>query len=146
MMEAIRLLKDHQPRQNDILFLFTDLEECGLLGAEAFVSQYDSLENIGLIINTEARGNAGVGFTFEFSKLNGWMMREYKKAVDKPFANSFAYEIYRLMPNDTDFSMFRDTNISGFNSLLLTAMPTIIVWWTTLRILTIEVSNILAIS
>lgn len=119
MMEAIRLVKDQPQRMNDILFLFTDLEESGLLGAEAFVSQYDAIDSIGLIINTEARGNSGVGFTFEFSKLNGWVMREYKKAVDKPFANSFAYEIYKLMPNDTDFSMFRNTNISGFNSALI---------------------------
>ncbi|HMG92814.1 MAG TPA: M28 family peptidase, partial [Chryseolinea sp.] len=119
MMESMRLLKNEQPLVNDILFLFTDLEECGLLGAEAFVSQYPELDSIGLIINLEARGNAGVGFTFEFSKLNGWMMREYSQAVERPYANSFAYEIYKMMPNDTDFSMFRETNISGFNTALI---------------------------
>ena len=119
MMESIRLLKSQPPLVNDILFLFTDLEECGLLGAEAFVNHYQELDSIALIINLEARGNSGVGFTFEFSQLNGWMMREYKKAVERPFANSFAYEIYKLMPNDTDFSMFRNTNVSGFNTALL---------------------------
>lgn len=119
MMETIRLLKNQKPLVNDVIFLFTDLEECGLLGAEAFVSQYEGLDKIGLIINLEARGNSGVGFTFEFSKLNGWMMREYSKAVERPYANSFAYEIYKLMPNDTDFSMFRNTNISGFNTALI---------------------------
>jgi len=119
MMESIRLLKSQPQPVNDILFLFTDLEECGLLGAEAFVNQYEELDSIALLMNLEARGNSGVGFTFEFSKLNGWMMREYKKAVDRPFANSFAYEIYKLMPNDTDFSMFRDTNITGFNTALI---------------------------
>jgi hypothetical protein len=119
MMESMRLLKNEKPLANDILFLFTDLEECGLLGAEAFVSQYAALDSIGLIINLEARGNAGVGFTFEFSKLNGWMMRHYSRAVERPYANSFAYEIYKMMPNDTDFSMFRETNISGFNTALI---------------------------
>ena len=119
MMESIRLLKSHPPLEHDVLFLFSDLEECGLLGAEAFVNQYEELDSVALLINLEARGNSGVGFTFEFSKLNGWMMREYSEAVDRPFANSFAYEIYKLMPNDTDFSMFRNTNISGFNTALI---------------------------
>jgi hypothetical protein len=119
MMEAIQLLKKEEPLANDILFLFTDLEECGMLGAEAFVSQYARLDSIALIINLEARGNAGVGFTFEFSKLNGWMMRQYSRAVERPYANSFAYEIYKMMPNYTDFTVFKETNISGFNTALI---------------------------
>lgn len=119
MMEAMQLLKNGEPLANDILFLFTDLEECGMLGAEAFVSQYPQLDSIALIINLEARGNAGVGFTFEFSKLNGWMMRQYSRAVERPYANSFAYEIYKMMPNYTDFTMFKETNISGFNTALI---------------------------
>jgi acetylornithine deacetylase/succinyl-diaminopimelate desuccinylase-like protein len=65
MMEAIRLLKNSQPLKNDVLFLFTDLEESGLFGAESFVSHYKNLEEIGLIVNFEARGNSGVSFTFE---------------------------------------------------------------------------------
>ncbi len=116
MMEAIRLLKTLPPLKNDVIFLFTDLEESGLFGAEAFVSHYKNLNEIGLIMNFEARGNSGVSFTFEFSKENGWMMHEYAKAISRPFANSFAYEIYKVMPNDTDFSKFRNTGITGFNS------------------------------
>lgn len=119
MMEVIRLLKNAPPLKNDILFLFTDLEESGLLGAESFVSNYKKLNEIGLVINFEARGNAGVSFTFEVSKQNGWMMREFSKAVKQPFANSFAYEIYKVMPNDTDFSKFRNTSITGFNSAFI---------------------------
>ena len=119
MMEAIRLLKNFSSLKNDVLFLFTDLEESGLFGAEAFVSHYKNLNEIGLLINFEARGNAGPSFTFEFSKDNGWMMREYAKAISRPFANSFAYEIYKVMPNDTDFSKFRNTGITGFNSAFI---------------------------
>jgi hypothetical protein len=119
MMESIRLLKNFPPLKNDILFLFTDQEETGLLGAESFVSQYKDLNEIGLILNFEARGNAGVSFTFEVSKQNGWMMREYSQAIKQPFANSFAYEIYKVMPNDTDFSRFRNTGITGFNSAFI---------------------------
>lgn len=116
MMEAIRLLKNFPPLKNDVLFLFTDQEETGLFGAQTFVEQYDKLQDVGLIMNFEARGNAGVDLTFEFSSGNGWVVKEYSKAVKAPLANSFAYEIYKAMPNDTDFTMFRKTGIAGFNS------------------------------
>lgn len=119
MMETIEVLTQGSPPQNDIIFLFTDQEETGLLGAEHFVHTYDRLDEIGIVLNFESRGNSGVSFTFETSSENGWVIREFFKAVDKPFANSLAYEVYQLIPNDSDFSLFRDTGISGLNSAFI---------------------------
>jgi hypothetical protein len=119
MMEVMKMLKREAPLKNDVLFLFTDLEEVGLFGAEAFVSQYQKLNEIGLILNFESRGNAGPSLTFEVSKNNSWLMDQYIKATGNSFANSFGYEIYKVMPNDTDFSMFRTTGIEGFNSAFI---------------------------
>lgn len=119
MLETIDLLQKEGPLNNDVIFLFTDLEEAGLLGAEAFVSQYEQLHEVGMVLNFEARGNSGINFTFEISDGNGWVVREFAKAVERPYANSLAYEIYKLLPNDTDFSRFRDTGISGLNSAFI---------------------------
>lgn len=119
MMETIDILQKEPPLQNDVIFLFTDLEEAGLLGAEAFVSQYKQLDELGIALNFEARGNSGVNFTFEISEENGWVVREFSKAVERPYANSLAYEIYKLMPNDTDFTRFRKTGITGLNSAFI---------------------------
>ncbi len=115
MLEIITLLKN-RPLANDVYFLFTDLEEVGLLGAEAFVNSYDALDEIGLILNFEARGNSGVNFTFETSDDNGWIINEFAKSTKKPLANALAFEVYKLMPNNTDFTMFRKTGISGLNT------------------------------
>ncbi|MDN5202083.1 M20/M25/M40 family metallo-hydrolase [Fulvivirgaceae bacterium BMA10] len=115
ILESIRALKETGPLKNDVLFLITDLEEVGLLGAEAFV-HHEDLKDIGMILNFEARGNSGVSLTFELSEDNGWIIRQFKKAAKYPLANSFAYEVYKVMPNDTDFSMFRNSGISGLNA------------------------------
>jgi hypothetical protein len=102
--------------KHDVLFLFTDLEENGLLGAEAFVNQPSNLENVALAMNFEARGNTGLTSVFEVSPENGWLIREFKKAASYPIGNSLAYEVVRKMPNDTDLSMFRETGITYLNS------------------------------
>jgi hypothetical protein len=119
MMETIQMLKKGPPLKNDILFLFSDLEESALQGSEAFVSQYKNLNEIGLLLNFESRGNAGVSVTFEVSKNNRWLMEQYTTATGGSFANSIGYEIYKVMPNDSDFSMFRKTGIQGFNTAFI---------------------------
>jgi hypothetical protein len=119
MLECLSLLKNKNTLKNDVYFLFTDLEETGLFGAEAFVHANEELQNIGLILNYEGRGNSGANFTFETSSDNGWVIEEYNKAVDRPLANALAYEIYKLMPNDTDFSTFKNTEIAGLNTAFI---------------------------
>lgn len=115
MLEAARIIKAHHTLQNDIIFLFTDAEEVGLLGAEAFAKSHPWMDDVGLVLNLEARGNKGAALTFEVSPENGWIIRECAKAVDRPFAGSMMYEVYRLMPNNTDFTVFKHKGISGFN-------------------------------
>ncbi len=116
ILESVRAIKANGPLQNDLIVLITDAEEIGLMGAKAFVDFHPMLQEVGLLINLEARGNYGVSMSFEMNPENGWIVREFAKAAPFPFANSMAYEVYKIMPNDTDFSMFRDTKISGINS------------------------------
>ncbi len=116
ILESVRAIKANGPLQNDLIVLITDAEEIGLMGAKAFVDFHPMLEEVGLLINLEARGNYGVSMSFEMNPENGWIVQEFAKAAPYPFASSMAYEVYKIMPNDTDFSMFRDTKISGINS------------------------------
>ncbi|MGD2087033.1 MAG: M20/M25/M40 family metallo-hydrolase [Candidatus Aminicenantes bacterium] len=116
MLETARALTHSPPLKNDIIFLFTDGEEVGLMGAKAFVTEYPLLKNIGVVFNLEARGSTGTSVTFEVSSENGWIMEEYAKAVPYPFAASIMYEVYKRMPNDTDFTIFKKAGCSGFNA------------------------------
>ena len=116
MLETLRALNaSPTPRRNDVIFLFTDGEENGLLGAHAFVEEHRWAKDVGLVFNFEARGNSGPSIMFETSNENGWLMREFAKADPHPVANSLAYEIYKLLPNDTDLTVFKQAGLAGFN-------------------------------
>jgi len=119
MLETARALTKSPPLKNDIIFLFSDGEEEGLMGAKAFVNQHPLIKNVGVVFNLEARGNKGTSVTFEVSNENGWIMKEYTKAIPFPFAASIMYEIYKLMPNDTDFTAFKKAGYSGFNAAFI---------------------------
>jgi hypothetical protein len=115
LLETIRALKEGKPVKNDIIFLFTDGEEVGLLGASAFTQENPLIREADMAVNLEARGNEGSVIMFETAEENGWFMKEFKKAVPYPVAYSFAYDVYKRMPNDTDFTMFKRAGVGGFN-------------------------------
>ena len=113
MIQTVKLLKD-QPRKNDIQLLITDGEEMGLLGAYFHVKKYP-MDDIGVLLNYEARGNEGPGIAFEWSEDNAWLVREMKKSAARPIANSLSFEIYNLMRNSSDFTAFKKRDVPGIN-------------------------------
>ncbi|PKP36335.1 MAG: hypothetical protein CVT98_08225, partial [Bacteroidetes bacterium HGW-Bacteroidetes-15] len=119
MLEAAEIIKNHYSLKNDIIFLFTDAEEIGLIGAEAFAKDHPWMEDVGLVLNLEARGNKGAVLAFEVSPENGWIIREFAKGVERPFAASMMYEVYNMLPNNTDFTVFKSLGYSGFNLALV---------------------------
>ena len=103
---------------NDIHLVFTDAEEIGLLGAQAFVKNHSLVDNIGLVLNFEARGSGGPSYMLmETNGKNGVLISEFINANPGfPAANSLMYSIYKMLPNDTDLTVFREqANINGFN-------------------------------
>lgn len=56
LLETARALKTGPPPANDVIFLFTDGEELGMLGAQAFVDEHPWAKDVGLVMNFEARG------------------------------------------------------------------------------------------
>lgn len=119
ILEAVRafLAKNQQPK-NDIIILFSDAEELGLLGAKAFVDHHPWAKDVGLVLNFEARGSGGPSYMLmETNGKNQKMIAEFLKANPTyPAANSLMYSIYKRLPNDTDLTVFREEgNINGFN-------------------------------
>ena len=103
---------------NDIHLVFTDAEEIGLLGAQAFVKNHSLVDNIGLVLNFEARGSGGPSYMLmETNGKNGVLISEFINAEPGfPAANSLMYSIYKMLQNDTDLTVFREqANINGFN-------------------------------
>jgi hypothetical protein len=119
ILESVRafLAKNKIPK-NDIHIVITDAEELGLLGAKAFVDKHPLAKNIGLVLNFEARGSGGSSYMLmETNGKNSKLLTEFIKAnPNYPAANSLMYSIYKMLPNDTDLTVFRENgNINGFN-------------------------------
>jgi hypothetical protein len=119
ILEGVRaFLNAKTKHQNDIIILFTDAEELGLNGAALFVTEHQWAKEVGLILNFEARGSSGPSYMLmETNKGNSGLVKEFAKAgATYPVSNSLMYSIYKMLPNDTDLTVFREqANIQGFN-------------------------------
>ena len=67
-----------------------------------------------MVLNFEARGTRGPSLMFETGPGNLWTIR---RLADTPFpiAASYSYEVYRRLPNDTDYTVFKHRGIPGLN-------------------------------
>jgi hypothetical protein len=119
ILEGLRAFMAHnETPKNDIIICFSDAEEIELLGAIAFVNHHPWAQNVGLALNFEARGSGGPSYMLvETNGGNKNLIEAFSKArIPFPLASSLMYSIYKLIPNDTDLTIFReDGNINGFN-------------------------------
>jgi hypothetical protein len=115
ILEIARMAADYPPFQNEVIFLFSDSEENGLIGADAFANLHPSFKKVGAVINLEARGVTGASAMFETGEGNRRIIRTLSQSVDRPVANSLTYEVYKRMPNDTDYSVYRAKGVLGLN-------------------------------
>ena len=115
MLETARALIVGPPLQHDLILLFTDGEEAGLLGARAFVGEHPWAKDVALTLNFEARGSRGPAGMFETSAGNRALIGEFAQAVPYPVAYSFLSDIYGLMPNDTDLTALKALDTQALN-------------------------------
>ncbi len=118
ILESLRAYKaSGKTPKNDIIVLFTDAEEIGLDGAENFVENSPLANNIGLVLNFEARGSGGPSnMILETNGGNANLVKAFIEAnPEYPVASSLMYSIYKMLPNDTDSTVFReDGDIDSF--------------------------------
>jgi hypothetical protein len=112
-LEVARILA---PRtlNHSIAVLITDAEEIGLMGASALVEDRALMSRIAAYVNLEAIGSAGPSLLFEAGPGPG-LPRLWGRAARAPYGTSLATEIYRLLPNDTDFTILSRQGIPGLN-------------------------------
>ena len=115
LLESLRALRASEPLKNDVIFLFSDAEEVGLMGARAFINEHPWAKDIGVVLNFEARGSEGPALMFETSDGNGWLIKELAQAGTPARTNSLLYEAYRNLPNETDMTMFKGAGYPGLN-------------------------------
>ncbi|MEU8182474.1 M28 family peptidase [Micromonospora sp. NPDC049047] len=116
ILEVARALTTGPRPRNDIVFVLTDAEEACLCGASAFAASHPLAADGGVVLNLEARGSTGPVIMFETSRNNAKLVDVFGRAAPHPVGTSFAVEIYRALPNDTDFTAFLDQKFVGLNS------------------------------
>lgn len=115
LLEIARALAEDPRRQNQIVFLITDGEELGLLGAQGFLADHRWASRAAAVINLEARGTGGPSMMFETGSGNAEIIRRFAAVVERPATSSLFDTIYQRLPNDTDFTPFKARGIPGLN-------------------------------
>ena len=115
ILEIARILRSDARSLNDVIFLLTDAEEIGLLGAKAFVEEHPWIDSVKAVVNLDARGTSGPSLMYETSEQNLWLARLFARKIRRPFTSSVFVEIYKTMPNDSDFTIFKRKGIAGYN-------------------------------
>ncbi|MBL8265887.1 M28 family peptidase, partial [Steroidobacter sp.] len=108
-------IKTLGPLERSVIFVFTDGEEVGLLGANGFFESDPLSRQVGVVLNMEARGTAGRAVMFETSELAGDFVRLWAVNAPAPVANSLMGSVYRRMPNGTDLTVPIDRGLPGLN-------------------------------
>ena len=115
ILETLRALRARKrPLVHDVIVLFTDGEEAGLIGSAAFVREHQWAKDVGVVLNFEARGTSGRSYMFETGSGNLDAARALRSAGDVTAGSVFA-TIYRMLPNDTDFSETSPLDLPGLN-------------------------------
>lgn len=114
LLEALRALRSGPQLRNDVIALFTDGEEAGLLGAAAFVREHPWAKDVAVILNFEARGTHGPSLMFETGPGNLDVVRVLRR-VPGVHATSLSTAVYRRLPNDTDLSELAVLGLPALN-------------------------------
>jgi hypothetical protein len=116
VLETLRALGTDGPRRNDLIVLFSDGEEAGLLGAKLFVELgHPWFEGVSAVMNFEARGVGGPALLFQVGPRSGGLVKRFAALAPHPFGTSLAPAVFEKMPNDTDFTVFLGAGKPGLN-------------------------------
>ncbi len=115
LLEIARVLSVTPQPKHPVVLLVTDGEEGGLLGASLFTREHPLAKRIWAAVNMDTRGVSGPSLMFETGTANAWLMHLYGGATVQPITNSLCYVIYKALPNNTDFTVFKAAHYQGFN-------------------------------
>lgn len=116
-LETLRAVVAGEGLRNDLIIVFADGEENGMLGAAAFVQQHPWAQDVRLAINSEAQGTGGPAMLYATSEENSWLVREFLDVVPHASAYSLMPEIGWLVPGarlECDLGEYTAAGIPGF--------------------------------
>jgi hypothetical protein len=113
-VEAGRVLAGRANPRYTLVVALTDGEELGLMGARA-LRESPEFAPVRAYLNFEAVGTEGPARLFQAGPGNSWLAAAWARAVPFPSGSSLFTEVYQRLPNDTDFSILKQTGAPGLN-------------------------------
>ncbi|MFN9787585.1 MAG: M28 family peptidase [Planctomycetia bacterium] len=104
---------------HDVAFLFSDAEELDLVGAARFAAHDPLAARVGLIHNLEARGTNGLARVFRTTGPQDELVELLARCAPRPSTTSFAVEVFRRLPNDTDVSVYAELGWSALDAAVI---------------------------
>jgi len=119
LLETARALQAGEPLKNDVILLFTDGEEPGILGAQAFIEDNQDLaDEVDLIVNFDAGGTDGPAVLTETSTGNAKMVQRLLDSAPEKTAFSSLVDLSRFFPSDTDIRVLEKTGKKYMNIIV----------------------------
>jgi hypothetical protein len=94
MLETLRALQAAPPLANDVLFLFSDGQQAGALGATGFVNEHPWARQVGLVLQFDHIGNRGPLVLYDASHADGAALEGWADATDHR-GSSLMTEVYK---------------------------------------------------
>ncbi|CEI88614.1 hypothetical protein RMCBS344292_02996 [Rhizopus microsporus] len=113
-LELIRYFIHHPP-QHTIIFLFNNLEEGGLIGAQSFI-RHPWYSSVKLFVNLEGAGAGGRAVLFRCSNLNA-VKKLANSKTSLVHASPAGNDMFKanLIKSDTDYSVFTKEGTPGLD-------------------------------
>ena len=116
-LEIAKMLS-REPLTRRVIFLFSDGEEPGLLGAYAFGTGDPLMASVESLVNLEARGSRGPAIFFESNQPNADAIAAFANAP-RPIANSVMADVYALLSNSSDVTALTRPGLDVLNIAVL---------------------------
>lgn len=110
VLELLRALQADPPLRQDIIFLFTDGEEPGTIGAHAFVAQHPWFEDVKLVLNLE-QFREGPAMVAHASSENGALITALARTSPRPAFVSLPFHLFS--GGETDLVPFVQAGVPG---------------------------------
>jgi hypothetical protein len=117
MLETMRVLEAGEPLKNDIVFLFTDGEELGGPGAEAFATEHPAAKRVGVAFVFDSEPDSVTTDMRTTSPKDAWLVGQLVAASPPVFANSATNTSDRTRLGN-DFAAFPPAGITSAEFLL----------------------------
>lgn len=114
-LETLRALSNQIKRKNNIIFIFTDGKESGLIGANLFTERHPWMANTRFVVNIEHLDNWGPFRLLSTSQNNEHIISGLSHTLIPILASSFLQGIESYTPQKTNFNAFNAIGVPGLN-------------------------------